>query len=89
MADLKHERRCELACEWTDRCMDLKRWGDVAVINAPLHGRSHKVKTDPNSGYDTVVVWPARSYSPAKIAWPINPDVISSSNGVYKQTPGW
>ncbi|WP_431214637.1 RagB/SusD family nutrient uptake outer membrane protein [Puia sp. P3] len=89
MADLKHERRCELACEWTDRCMDLKRWGDVAVINAPLHGRIHSVKTDPASSYTIQQVWPARNYSAAKIAWPMNPDVISSSNGVYKQTPGW
>jgi len=89
MADLKHERRCELACEWTDRCEDLKRWGDVAVINAPLHGRIHATKTDPSSPYTIQQVWPARSYTPTKIAWPMNPDVISSSNGVYKQTPGW
>lgn len=90
MADLKHERRCELACEWTDRFQDLKRWGDVATINAPLHGRIHTNKTDPASPYTIQVVWPARSYDPAKnIAWPINPDEIQRSNGVYKQTPGW
>jgi hypothetical protein len=90
MTDLKHERRCELACEWTDRFQDLKRWGDVATINASLHGRIHTNKTDPASPYTIQEVWPARSYDPAKnIAWPMNPDVISSSNGVYKQTPGW
>jgi hypothetical protein len=88
--DLKHERRCELACEWTDRFMDLKRWGDIATINAPLHGRSYATKTDPASTYTPVVVWPARNYDPTKnIAWPISPDEITRSNGAYKQTPGW
>lgn len=90
MADLKHERRCELACEWTDRIEDLKRWGDVATINAPLHGRIHANKTDPSSAYTIQQVWPARHFDPAKhMAWPINPDEIAKSNGFYKQTPGW
>ena len=90
MDDLKHERRCELACEWTDRFEDLKRWGDVAKINVPLHGRIHTNKTDPASPYTIQQVWPARNFDPAKyMAWPINPDEISASNGVYKQTPGW
>jgi len=90
MADLKHERRTELACEWTDRLQDLKRWGDFATINAPLHGRIHTNKTDPASPYTIETVWPARHFDPAKhMGWPINPDEISKSNGVYKQTPGW
>ncbi len=90
MDDLKHERRCELACEWTDRFQDLKRWGDVAKINAPLHGRIHANKSDFASPYTVEQVWPERHYDPAKYsAWPISPDVINSSNGVYKQTPGW
>jgi len=90
MANLKHERRCELACEWTDRFEDLKRWGDVTTINAPLHGRIHANKTDPNSTYTIQEVWSARSFDPAKhMAWPISPDEILRSNGVYKQTPGW
>lgn len=90
MADLKHERRCELACEWTDRFEDLKRWGDFATINAPLHGRIASNKTDPNSTYTIQQVWPARNFDPNKhMAWPIDPDEISRSNGYYKQTPGW
>jgi hypothetical protein len=90
MVDLKHERRVELACEWTDRLADLKRWGDFDKINAPLHGRIHTNKTDPASPYTLQVIWPARSFDPAKhMAWPINPDEISRSNGQYKQTPGW
>ncbi|MDR3712743.1 MAG: RagB/SusD family nutrient uptake outer membrane protein [Puia sp.] len=90
MDDLKHERRCELACEWTDRFEDLKRWGDFDKINAPLHGRIHTNKTDPNSPYTIQTVWPARSFDPTKhMAWPIDPAVLSASNNVYKQTPGW
>ncbi|WP_044172697.1 RagB/SusD family nutrient uptake outer membrane protein [Flectobacillus major] len=90
LADLKHERRVELACEWTDRLADLKRWGDVTKINAPLHGRIHADKTNPNSSFTIQQVWPARNFSTAKhMAWPISPDEISKSNGAYKQTPGW
>lgn len=90
MDDLKHERRCELACEWTDRFHDLKRWGDYDEINKPLHGRIHTNKTDPASPYTVAEVWKARSFDPAKhMAWPINPDEVAKSNGVYKQTPGW
>jgi len=89
MATLKHERRVELACEWTDRLADLKRWGDYDQINAPLHGRIHTNKTDPASAYEVKVIWPARNFSASKLAWPINPDEVSRSNGAYKQTPGW
>ncbi len=90
MDDLKHERRCELACEWTYRFQDLKRWGDYDKINAPLHGRIHTNKTDSNSPYTIQTVWPARNFNPDRdMAWPIDPDEISRSNGVYKQTPGW
>lgn len=90
MADLKHERRVELACEWTDRFEDLKRWGDFDKINAPLHGRIHTDKLNPVSPYTIEEVWPKRNFDPAKhMAWPINPDEITRSNGAYKQTPGW
>lgn len=90
LADLKHERRVELACEWTDRLQDLKRWKDYAAINAPLHGRIHASKTDPKSPYTVQEVWKARSFDPGKhLAWPISPDEIARSNGEYRQTPGW
>jgi len=90
MDDLKHERRVELACEWTDRLQDLKRWGDYATINAPLHGRIHANKLDPASPYTIQEVWPKRSFDPNKhMAWPISPDELARSNGAYKQTPGW
>ena len=89
MNDLKHERRVELACEWTDRLQDLKRWGDYDKINAPLHGRDHADKLNPASAYVIKEIWPKRNFTAAKLAWPISPDEISRSNGAYKQTPGW
>lgn len=90
LADLKHERRCELACEWTDRFEDLKRWGDFSKIEAPLHGRLYVNKTDPASSYTIYQAWPARTFVKGKdMAWPVNPDEIAKSNGQYKQTPGW
>lgn len=90
MADLKHERRVELACEWTDRFQDLKRWGDYDKINAPLHGRIHSNKQDPASPYVLKEVWPARHFDPNKhMAWPMNPDEVAKSAGAYKQVPGW
>jgi starch-binding outer membrane protein, SusD/RagB family len=90
MVDLKHERRCELATEWTDRCQDLKRWGDYDKLEMPLHGRSHTTKTDPESPYTIVQVWPARTFNPDKdIVWPYDPTEILRSNGEYKQNPGW
>lgn len=90
MVDLKHERRCELACEWTDRFEDLKRWGDFDKIQAPLHGRNYINKSDPKSNYTIIESWPARTFTfPKNMAWPINPDEISRSNNTYKQTPGW
>jgi starch-binding outer membrane protein, SusD/RagB family len=90
MSDLKHERRCELACEWTDRLQDLKRWGDYSKITMALHGRSHSDKTNPASPYTIIQVWAQRTFNPAKaIVWPYNPDEISRSNGAYKQNAGW
>lgn len=90
LEDLKHERRVELACEWTDRVADLKRWGDFDKLRQPLHGRDYVNKTDPHSDYSLIEVWPARNFQPERhMAWPINPDVISASKGEYQQTPGW
>ncbi|MBT31232.1 MAG: RagB/SusD family nutrient uptake outer membrane protein [Thalassobius sp.] len=78
--DLKHERRCELAGEWTDRHFDLVRWGDAdEVYNQELHA------------HDGTVVWEARPQFDPEIhhVWPIPPDEISASLGVLTQNEGW
>lgn len=64
MIDLMHERRCELACEFTDRLMDLKRWAAsgnedwnldaLAKIKTAKHGIKHVDRSDPESAIDTV-----------------------------------
>ncbi|MCX6335535.1 MAG: RagB/SusD family nutrient uptake outer membrane protein [Bacteroidia bacterium] len=78
--DLKHERRCELAFEWSDRHFDLVRWGDAdaAYANA-LHGSLGQV------------VWPPRpQFNPAiHHVWPIPPAQIENSKGTLTQNEGW
>ena len=63
MMDLMHERRCELACEWTDRLFDLKRWSASGTeswnedalnkIKGAKHGIKHTDRSNPNSPVDT------------------------------------
>ncbi|MFP3833809.1 RagB/SusD family nutrient uptake outer membrane protein [Chryseobacterium sp. SIMBA_028] len=79
MADLKHERRCELAGEWADRHRDLVRWGDAQSNYAqPLHG------------IDGKVVWAARNFNPAiHNVWAVPQAEIVNSHGVIKQNEGW
>lgn len=59
IADLMHERRCELAGEYTDRVMDLKRWAakyPVAktMLEASKHGIKHVDRSNPASAIDEV-----------------------------------
>ncbi|GGH07101.1 RagB/SusD family nutrient uptake outer membrane protein [Mucilaginibacter phyllosphaerae] len=79
MANLKHERRVELAGEWSDRNFDLVRWGDAQATYAkPLHGATGSV------------VWKARNFDPARDnVWPIPPKDIQISQGQLKQNAGW
>jgi len=79
MADLKNQRRCELASEWADRHHDLVRWGDAAATYAkPLHG------------YNGSVIWPARNFDPAvNNVWAVPQKEIDRSNGIIKQNAGW
>lgn len=79
ITNLKHERRCELAGEWSDRNFDLVRWGDAQATYAqPLHGA------------DGSVVWKARAFDPARDnVWPIPPKDIQISQGQLKQNAGW
>ena len=57
--DLMHERRCELAGEYTDRVMDLKRWAAEGYADAKTrlesskHGLKYLNRSDPASALDT------------------------------------
>ncbi|GAE65615.1 RagB/SusD family nutrient uptake outer membrane protein [Chryseobacterium indologenes] len=79
MADLKHERRCELAGEWADRHRDLVRWGDAQATYAkPLHGINGQV------------VWAARNFNPSvHNVWAVPQAEIVNSYGIIKQNEGW
>lgn len=79
MVNLKHERRVELAGEWSDRNFDLVRWGDAQVTYVkPLHGA------------DGQEVWRARNFNPARDnVWPIPPKDLQISQGQLKQNAGW
>lgn len=57
--DLMHERRCELAGEFTDRLMDLKRWAPKHLsaknkLEAAKHGLKYVNRSDANSALDEV-----------------------------------
>lgn len=79
MADLKHERRCELAGEWADRHRDLVRWKDAQATYArPLHGMNGNE------------IWAARNFNPSvHHVWAVPQREIINSNGIIKQNAGW
>ncbi|WP_294285049.1 RagB/SusD family nutrient uptake outer membrane protein [uncultured Chryseobacterium sp.] len=79
LADLKHERRCELAGEWADRHRDLVRWGDAQANYAkPLHGINGQT------------VWAARNFNPSvHNVWAVPQVEIVNSKGIIKQNEGW
>lgn len=59
MRDLMHERRCELAGEFTNRFMDLKRWAPrypeaLEKLQAAKHGIKHLERSNPASAVDNV-----------------------------------
>jgi hypothetical protein len=88
MDDLKHERRCELAGEFTDRLMDLKRWQEWDRLRAPAIGRHHEDRSDPESPWTPVEIWPAKDFNPATdIVFPYNPDEVVKAAGKLKQNP--
>ncbi|PST84293.1 RagB/SusD family nutrient uptake outer membrane protein [Pedobacter yulinensis] len=79
IADLKRERRNELAGEWADRHRDLVRWGDAQAVYAkPLHDSRDNV------------IWPARAFDPnVHDVWAVPQKEIDNGAGVIKQNPGW
>lgn len=90
MDDLKRERRSELAGEFSDRHLDLVRWGDAAeAYSRPDLGRAHFDTNDPDSGYEIVEVWRARSnFNPSvHHVWPIPTRYVEASG--IDQNEGW
>lgn len=79
LADLKRERRSELAGEWADRHRDMVRWGDAEAAYA-----------QPAHGFSGATVWPARKFNPqVHDVWAVPQKEIDNSGGVIKQNAGW
>jgi hypothetical protein len=89
MADLKQERRVELAAEYSDRHLDLVRWGDAQAAYAKqATGRNHSEKTNPDSSFEVYETWPGRNFNPSiHHVWPIPPNTIAISG--ISQNEGW
>ena len=100
MADLYHERRCELAFEFTDHLYDLKRWyrsGNTEIkalaaaeLNARPRVRHYANRQDPAS---TFVVGEYEDYTDKiayqdyMIVFPYPSVQITKSDGKLKQNP--
>ncbi|MFA6875837.1 MAG: RagB/SusD family nutrient uptake outer membrane protein [Parabacteroides sp.] len=92
MNDLMHERRCELAGEFTDRFADLKRWKQYDKLNAPKYGRHYADRTNPNSTWTKVQIWPlgseTRAFEPDyDMVFPYPTQEVAKAGGKLKQNP--
>lgn len=102
LKDLYHERRCELAFEFTDHLFDLKRWhrsGNAEIkalaeaeLNAHPRVRRYEDRNDPASEF-TIVDYQdyqnKAAYQDYMMVFPYAPEQITKSNGKLKQNPGY
>ena len=102
MADLYHERRCELAFEFTDHLFDLKRWHRssnaeikalaAAELNAHPRVRVYEDRANPESaftieGYGDYVN--KNAYADYMMVFPYPSEQVTKSNGQLKQNEGY
>lgn len=98
MADLYHERRCELAFEFTDHLFDLKRWhvsGNAELkalaakeLNAHPRARHYEDRSDPESAFtigDYEDYKDKLSYEDYMMVFPYPSQEIINSNGQLTQ----
>lgn len=102
MADLYHERRCELAFEFTDHLFDLKRWhrsSDPTIkalaekeLNAHPKVRHYQDRANPASTYtvgDYEDYKNKETYKDYMMVFPYPSEEITKSNGQLKQNEGY
>lgn len=102
MADLYHERRCELAFEYTNHLFDLKRWhrssnADIKALaaqelNARPTVRFYENRSDAYSAYrvDFYEDYPDKlQYQDYMMTFPYPSEQVTKSNGKLKQLPDW
>lgn len=90
-AELKNQRRCELAFEYMpSRHLDLVRWGDAKDAYAkPLHGFLTTTDGTSITSKNVIEVWKSRTFDPAKHhVFAIPADEISKSKNL-KQNKGY
>ncbi len=100
--DLYHERRCELAFEFTDHLYDLKRWyhsGETEIknlaskeLNAHPRVRHYERRSDPDSPFavgDYEDYTNKQTYEDYMIAFPYPSTEITKSGGALKQNEGY
>lgn len=102
MAELYHERRCELAFEFTDHLYDLKRWHRssnatiktlaAAELNAHPRVRNYADRANPESTF-TIAQYSdykdKAAYQDYMIVFPYPSEQIRKSNGALKQNPNY
>ncbi len=102
MADLYHERRCELAFEFTDHLFDLKRWhrsSDATIkalaaneLNAHPRVRKYSDRSDPGSAFQIVDYEDYKNketYQDYMMVFPYPSNEITKSNGKLTQNDGY
>lgn len=102
MADLYHERRCELAFEYSDHLFDLKRWHRSSnstikalaekELNAHPRIRKYEDRSNPESAF-TIEPYAdylnKTMYKDYMMVYPYPSEQITKSNGKLKQNPGY
>lgn len=102
MKDLYHERRCELAFEFTDHLFDLKRWNrssntDIKTLadkelNAHPRIRRYEDRANPESAF-TIIGYEdytnKNAYQAHMMVFPYPSEEITKSNGQLKQNEGY
>lgn len=102
MTDLYHERRCELAFEFTDHLFDLKRWhrssnSEIKALaekelNSRPRVRNYEDRTSPTSAFtiDYYADYPNKEpYQDYMMVFPYSPEQVTKSNGLLKQNEGY
>ncbi len=100
--DLYHERRCELAFEFSDHLYDLKRWNRSsnaeikALADAELAAhprvRNYEDRSDPTSSWTegSYADYPNKTaYQSYKIVYPYPSAEITKAGGLLKQNEGY
>lgn len=102
MADLYHERRCELAFEFTDHLFDLKRWhrssnAEIKALaekelNSRPRIRKYDDRSNPESSFEVTYYEDytnKNAYQDYMMVFPYPSEEITKSNGQLKQNKGY